>query len=314
MKFWAIILSLMVANAAYADIDTGTVKLHRFASSHHAWNTNSYFLESPTGIVLIDAQLLKSDASMLAGMIKSTGKPLSGVIVTHPHLDHFGGLPELKAQLGKFPVFAAKGTADEMQKAHSQMLRFSKMPNRFGEALDERFDGTVTIVANKQVLTLAGIDLTIHDLGPGEAVNNIIVYQKDLDLVFAGDTFYPHAHYYIGEGHLDGARNHLNFILENFGAETAVLGGHNNPARAKQASEQIAYINYVEKLTSQAMASKSNLNEKGILTRPARAAVVAEILVRYPNYDDFFYQTGQFLPGNVYGTEIYLKQKASKGE
>ena len=314
MKMIATVFALLLSATAEGSNEISAIKLHRHSANHHAWSTNAYFLESASGVVLIDAQLLASDAKTLAAMIKSTGKPLLGVFITHPHLDHYGGLPELKAQLGEFPVYASKDTADHMKEVHEQMLGFFKVPNRFGEALDSRVSAATNIFTNGKTLSLAGIEFTIHDLGPGEAKNNIIIYQKDLNLVFAGDIFYPHTHYYLGEGRIAGARGHLEFILKNYDPETAILGGHTNPARAKQATEQIAYIDFVEMLTAEAMATNENLTDEGNLTSDARSSVIAKVIEHYPHYGDFFYRPEQFLQGNIYGTENYLKQKAAKGK
>jgi len=46
---------------------------------------NSFWIESEKGLILIDAQALTSNAKKLAALMKTSGKPLKGVIITHPH-------------------------------------------------------------------------------------------------------------------------------------------------------------------------------------------------------------------------------------
>lgn len=299
--------SLIALPAAQAE----DAKVHRYAANHLAWSTNSYWIEGPDGVALIDAQLVPSDAKLLAAQIKATGKPLKGVIITHPHLDHFGGLPTLKDELGDFPVYASQVTADNFASVHKQILGYYPMPNAFGEALDERL-GTVTdIVSDGQELSIAGLMFKIHLLGAGEAADNAVIYQKDINVVFAGDTYYPHTHYYVGEGHLDGAIGHLTFLKNTYPADTFVLPGHNDVSRLTSADEQIAYIETVQKLTEEAMAKPENVGENGYLTQTARRGVVDSLLEKYRSYDDFGFNPRQLVAGNVFGAEkeILTKKK-----
>ena len=54
--------------------------------------------------------------------VEATGKPLAGVLVTHAHPDHYGGLVEL----GDVPIYAVAGVADVIRRdddAKEQILR-----------------------------------------------------------------------------------------------------------------------------------------------------------------------------------------------
>lgn len=289
--------------------DITPANLHRYVSNYKSWNTNSFWIEGKDGVALIDAQLLPSDARMLASQIKATGKKLAGVIITHPHSDHFGGLPVLRDEFGDFPVFAAKGTAEAFDGTHQQMLNSYKMPNAFGEALEERLVKPTHLVANGETITIAGIDFLIHDLGAGEAANNIVAYQKDLNVVFAGDTFYPFTHYYIGEGHIDGALSHLEFLKNTYASNTYVMPGHNDPSRVASADQQIAYINRFVGVIEEARKADGALDGNGRLTAEARSAAVAKLMHDFSSYDDFSFGSQTILTWNSYGVETWLMAK-----
>ncbi len=300
----ALIAASTSLSALAADIGPGS--LHRYVSNHISWNTNSYWIEGENGVALIDAQLLPSDARRLAAQIKASGKPLAGVIVTHPHSDHFGGLPVLKDLFGNFPVYATQATADGLAPTLKQMLASYNMPNAFGEALDERLVMPTNIIKDGETVTIAGIDFEIHDLGAGEAADNIIAYQKDLNVVFAGDTFYPFTHYYVGEGHVGGALKHLEFLRETYSADTYVLPGHNDASRVHAADQQIAYINRFIKAVKDARLAVGALDGNGRLTREARGAVVEQLMQDYAAYDDFSFGSRTILTWNSFGVEAWL--------
>jgi len=300
----ALIAASTSLSAMAADI--GPAALHRYVSNHISWNTNSYWIEGEDGIALIDAQLLPSDARRLAGQIKASGKPLAGVIVTHPHSDHFGGLPVLKDLFGDFPIYATQATADGFAPTLKQMLASYKMPNAFGEALDERLVMPTSVIKDGETVTIAGIDFEIHDLGAGEAADNIIAYQRDLNVVFAGDTFYPFAHYYVGEGHIGGVLKHLEFLKANFSEETYVLPGHNDASRIRAADQQIAYINKFVEAVKDARLADGALDTNGRLTREARGAVVEQLMQDYAAYDDYSFGSRTILTWNSYGVEAWL--------
>src|SRR5262249_23526920 len=52
---------------------------------------NSYLVHGPGGIVVVDGQLTVSDAQTVRSAIERTGKDLAGILITHPHPDHYAG-------------------------------------------------------------------------------------------------------------------------------------------------------------------------------------------------------------------------------
>jgi glyoxylase-like metal-dependent hydrolase (beta-lactamase superfamily II) len=45
--------------------------------------------------VVVDGMLTVTDAALVRQAIDDTGYPLAGVVVTHPHPDHYAGLAHL---------------------------------------------------------------------------------------------------------------------------------------------------------------------------------------------------------------------------
>jgi glyoxylase-like metal-dependent hydrolase (beta-lactamase superfamily II) len=136
--------------------------VHRFGATGAGTPVNAYILESPSGLVVIDATLTVSDGSALRSRVDALDKPLQGVVITHAHPDHYGGLVELVRGL-EVPVFATVGVSEVIRRddpVKEQILR----PMVGDEwARERRFPDQS--VADGEVLTLDGIRLRVTDLG-----------------------------------------------------------------------------------------------------------------------------------------------------
>src|SRR5437762_11542537 len=56
---------------------------------------------------MLGVDLLLPDISYLLELIKSGQKKIVGMILSHGHEDHIGGLPFILPQLPKFPIYAS---------------------------------------------------------------------------------------------------------------------------------------------------------------------------------------------------------------
>src|SRR5438309_10774454 len=84
---------------------------------------NMYLYEYKNQILIVDCglgfpdetmlgvDLLLPDISYLLEAVKTGGKKIIGMALTHGHEDHIGGLPFILPQLPTFPIFASPLTA-----------------------------------------------------------------------------------------------------------------------------------------------------------------------------------------------------------
>ncbi len=291
-----------VANATASDYS-----LNRFTVVPERWNTNSYWLESKEGIVLIDAQLLKEDAKRWAAMIKLSGKPVKGAIITHAHPDHYGGLNTLREELGYFPVITSKGTADTFMVMHKQAMAYTA-PS-FGDRFDSVQIQPDQVIDGSADITLAGITLKIEDIGPGESMNATLVYEPSKNILFSGDATMHHGHLYTGEGHSEGFLRQLDLIKTKYVDVDFIYAGHGDPARVAHVDWQIEYVKAIQAVAKRAIENDDYMTADGKSMAPAAITRYArEITATYPGISDYSFPAEQLVGGNIAGVIHELKK------
>ena len=95
---------------------------------------NAAFVEYKNDIVVVDLGLMFPnenmygidyvipDTSPLAGKEKN----IKGVIITHAHYDHFGGVPHLLPKLGNPPIYGSEFTMRLVQKRQAEFPQYAK--------------------------------------------------------------------------------------------------------------------------------------------------------------------------------------------
>ncbi|WP_444996243.1 MBL fold metallo-hydrolase [Aliikangiella sp. IMCC44359] len=281
-----------------------TVKLNRYTSLE-GWRVNSYWIETPKSIVIIDTQLLPEDAKKLASTIKLTGKPVKSVFITHPHPDHFAGLAVLEDEFGHFDIYASRKTAIKMEIALKQFLS-SGFSKPFGERVEKRYVAANKLVRNGERVKIDGLTFKLDDLGPGEAENNSVIHVEQKNWLFTGDVTMHYMHYYLGEGRSQSVLKQLLYLKENYPDEYYYTG-HGEPARSNILDSHIEYVQFIRNKVFQKISDKSHLNEdKTHLTSGKRHELVMNILKQYPDLGDYGFDAKKILAMSIYGVEAEL--------
>jgi glyoxylase-like metal-dependent hydrolase (beta-lactamase superfamily II) len=254
--------------------------VHRFGATGAGTPVNAYVIEGSSGTVVVDSTLTVSDGRALRRRVEALDKPFLGVVITHAHPDHYGGLVELIRGLD-VPVFATEGVADAIRRddpAKEQILR-----PLFGDewAAERAFPDH--IVTNGEVVPLDGIRLRVTDLGPGESPHDSIWALADEPVVvFSADVAYDRHHCYLADGHHQRWLSNIARLRSELPFGVTLHPGHGEPCGVEVLGWQEGYINtFLESITAADWSDRES----------AEQAVIARMRDYLPSDDLLFLMT-----------------------
>src|SRR6201996_194416 len=107
------------------------VKIHSYVSPMDGWLVNSQIVEGPTEVVIFDGQLLLPYAEEVAEYAAQRRKPVTHIIVSHAHPDHWSGLQVLTERFPSARVYALQGIAESIKVRGEAVL--AGMHKTFGD-------------------------------------------------------------------------------------------------------------------------------------------------------------------------------------
>jgi len=191
-------------------------------------------------VVVIDATLTVSDGAALRSRVDALDKPLLGVVITHTHPDHYGGLAELVRGL-HVPVFATAGVSDVIRRddpVKEQILR-----PMFGDQWVHARMFPNQVVADGEVVALDGIRLRVTDLGPGESPHDSVwTLVDDPSVVFSADVAYDRRHCYLADGFFVEWLANIDRVRREVAVGATLHPGHGEPCGVEVLDWQERYI------------------------------------------------------------------------
>ncbi|MGC5257089.1 alkyl/aryl-sulfatase [Gordonia sp. DT218] len=146
---------------------------------------NVTFIEGDTGVLVLDPLVTEETAAAALALYRENrgDRPVTGVLYTHPHVDHFGGVKGVTTQedvdAGRVPIIAPEGftehAASENVYAGTAMARRSAY--MFGAALARGPQGAVGAGLGQTVstgnITLIAPTLDITTTGQEETIDGV---------------------------------------------------------------------------------------------------------------------------------------------
>src|SRR5467141_972699 len=204
---------------------------------------NSVVIEGTHEVMLVDAQLTKTNAERVLQEIKETKKPLSIIYITHEHADHFLGLEVFKEAYPRVRIIANSAVVDRINKVYQEKI--DKWKEILGPGATShvvaisKFDADFIRFESSKIEVLKNIQ--------GDTDENTMLWISGQRILIAGDVVFNNMHVYTAETDSKAREkwlNSLNQIREL--KPSVVIPGHSKVGAPLDASAAVDFTeNYL---------------------------------------------------------------------
>lgn len=207
--------------------------------------STSTLISDDDGALLVDCLITERAARELAAWAKAHDLELGYVYITHPHADHFLGLPEI---LTVFPEARPVALAESIPAMEEQTSPgYMRIWSGFfpGQLTDKP---VVPAPLAGTTVPIGGTTATLLPVGTTDTVNSSIVHVPGLSLIVSGDVVYNRTHMWMRASTPETRASWMRALdtVATVEADT-LIAGHRNPQAPdddarRQISESRRYI------------------------------------------------------------------------
>lgn len=251
---------------------SSTITVHTYASPGMG-SVNTHWIESPTGIVIIDGQRLLSQAQTVVDEIVKTGKPVEAIVITHIHPDHIGGTNAFTRAFPQARVIASPESIEGLKSDPGGLLALARQ----WLSPDFEVPAPTEAMADGGSITAAGLTFEVKQVGPGESYAMNVLYLREAKALFAADVVCNDMTPFLAEQRTSAWLKQLDWLGATYPDAEMVYPGHGAPAFLSTLVGQTRqYLTKVREV----VATHQTVQPQ--LTPELRAQIVAELDALYP--------------------------------
>jgi glyoxylase-like metal-dependent hydrolase (beta-lactamase superfamily II) len=166
-----------------------------FTSPDDQFWTNSVIIEGTHEVMLVDAQLTRTNAERVLQEIEETRKPLSIIYITHEHADHFLGLEVFKEAYPRVRIIADSAVANRINEVYQEKI--DKWQKILGSGATshvvaiEKVDGNFIKFESSKIEVRKNIQ--------GDTDENTMLWIPEQRILITDNVLFNNMHVYIAE-------------------------------------------------------------------------------------------------------------------
>ena len=255
-----ILFNMETQAQSFKTIETENLKLQVYNASENSFGVASVIISGKTDAVLIDAQFTLADAEKVAQEIKSSGKKLTTIYVSHADPDYYFGLEIFKKYFPDVVAYASPASVEAIKASAQKKL------DVWGERLGKAITSNVVLpqVLKGNSIELEGLKLEI--VGLEEFPNKTFVWIPSIKAVVGGiNIFGTTFNLWMADAQTPEARKNWITVLDNISAlkPEIVIPAHansNSPFDITAINHTKTYIQFYEE------ALKTNTTSEALIT------------------------------------------------
>jgi len=189
--------------------------------------STSTLISDDGGALLVDCLITEQEGRQLAAWVKSWGADPGYVYITHPHADHFLGLPQI---LAAFPRARPVALAESIPAMEEQVSA------AYMEVWGGFFPGQLTsepvapAALAGTTIPIGSSEATVIPVGTTDTGHSSVVHVPGLSLVVSGDVVYNQTHMWLMRSTPDTRASWVRALdaVAALEADT-IIAGHRNP-------------------------------------------------------------------------------------
>jgi glyoxylase-like metal-dependent hydrolase (beta-lactamase superfamily II) len=252
---------------SFKKIETEKFTLDVFNASENSFGVTSVIISGKTDVVLIDAQFTLADAETVAQKIKSSGKKLTSIYVSHGDPDFYFGLEVFKKHFPEVTAYASPATIEHIKATAQKKLEV--WGGRLGKAITSNV--VLPQVLQGNTIELEGEKLEV--IGLDEFPTKTFIWVPSIKAIVGGiNVFGSTFHLWMADAQSTEARSKWISILDKIKSlKPAIV----IPAHAK--SESAFDLTAVEHTKNYLL-----FYEEALKANKTSQALIATLKAKYP--------------------------------